>query len=87
MVVCPSRALVVLYQMLTIFAYYVLTYIWNAVTILTTSLGCFGHGLCFSNNGLNKLPWTSYFHALLRIISGGVSGVATDSHCGVWGRG
>ena len=40
-----------------------------------------------SNNGLNKLPWTSYLHAILSIISRGVSGLATDSPCGVWGRG
>ena len=30
----PSRALVVLYRMLTIFACYVLTYVWDAVSIL-----------------------------------------------------
>ena len=45
------------------------------------------HGLCFSNNGLNKLPWTSYLHAILRTIGRGVSDLATDSPCGVWGRG
>ena len=54
---------------------------------LTTSLGCFVHGLCFSNNGLNKLPWTSYLHAILRIICRGDSGLTTDSPCGVWFRG
>ena len=47
----------------------------------------FVHGFCFSNNGLNKLSWTSYIHAILRIISRGVSGLATDSPCGVWERG
>ena len=41
----------------------------------------------FSNEGLNKLPWTSYIHAIPRIISRGVSGIATDSPSGVWGRG
>ena len=86
-VACPSRALVVLYRMLTIFACYVLTYVWDAVSILTTSLGCFFHGICFSNNGLNKLPWTSYLHVILRIISRDVSVLATDFPCGVWGRG
>ena len=55
---------------------------------INTSLGyVFVHGLCFSNNGLNKLPLTSYLHAILRIISRGVSCLATDSPCGVWGRG
>ena len=54
---------------------------------LTTSLWFFVHGLCFSNNGLNKVPWTSYLHAILRIIRRDVSGLATDSSCGVWGRG
>ena len=34
-------------------------YVWDAVSILTTYLGCFGHVICFSNNGLNMLPWTS----------------------------
>ena len=47
----------------------------------------FVHWLCFSNNGLSKLQWTSYLHAILRIISRGVSDLATDSLCGVWGRG
>ena len=27
---------------------------------ITISLGCFFHGFCFSNNGLNMLPWTSF---------------------------
>ena len=35
-------------------------YVWDAVSILTCSLGCFDHGFCFSNNGLNMLPWTSF---------------------------
>ena len=38
-------------------------------------------------NGLSKLPWTSYLHAILRIISRGVSGLPTDSPCRVWDRG
>ena len=87
-VACPSRALVVLYQMFTIFACYVLTFMFGRLLLfLTTFLWCFVHGFCFSNNGLNKLPWTSYLHAILRIISRGVSGLATDSPCGVWGHG
>ena len=79
-----SRALVVLYRMLTIFACYVLTFMFGMLFLfLTTSLGCFFfHGLCFSNNGL-----INHFHAILRIISRGVSGLATDSPCGFWGRG
>ena len=28
--------------------------------ILTTFLGCFVHGFCFSINGLNMLPWASF---------------------------
>ena len=51
----------------------------------TTSLGCFVHGLCFSNNGLNDLSWTSYVHVIPRIISRGVSGLATNSPCCVCG--
>ena len=36
----------------------------------------------------NKLPWTSFIlHTKLWIISRGVSGLATDSTCGLWGRG
>ena len=61
MVACPSRALVVLYRMLTIFACYVLTFMFGMLfLILTTSLECFVYGFCFSNNGLNVLPWTSF---------------------------
>ena len=37
------------------------------------------------------IDWTCchgpHLHAILRIISRGVSGLATDSPCGVWGRG
>ena len=85
MVACPSRSLDVLYRMLKIFACYVLTYVWDAVSIFNHLPRMFlVHGRCFSNNGLNKLPWTSYLHAILRIISRGVSGLATDSPCGVW---
>ena len=32
------------------------------------------------------MPWTSYLHDTLRIISRGFSGLETDSSCGVWGR-
>ena len=88
MVACPSRALVVLYWMLTIFACYVLTYVWDAVSIFNhLPMMFFVHGLCFSNDGLNKLPWTLYLHAILRIISRDVSGLVSDSPCSVWGRG
>ena len=47
----------------------------------------FVHGLCFSNGELNGLPWTSWLHAMLGMGGGDVSGLATDSPCGVWGRG
>ena len=41
-VACPSRALVVLNRMLTIFACYVLTFMFGMLfLLLTTSLGCF----------------------------------------------
>ena len=50
-------------------------------------LGFFVHGLCFSNNRLNRLPLTSYLHAIMKIISRGVSGLATDFPCGVWSCG
>ena len=59
-------------------------------------------GYCFYFNHLHMMflstdfafritDWTSchgpHLHAILRIISRGVSGLATDSPCGVWGRG
>ena len=62
-------------------------YVWDAVSIfnhlpkmsLSTDFACRITG------------WTCchgpYLHAILRIISRGVSGIATDSPCGVWGRG
>ena len=60
-VACPSRALVVLYRMLTIFAFYVLIFMFGMLFLfITTSLGCFVHGFCLSNNGLSMLPWTSF---------------------------
>ena len=58
-VACPSRELVVLYRMLTSFTCYVLTFMFKMLFLfLTASLGYFVHGFCFSNNGLNMLPWT-----------------------------
>ena len=59
-------------------------------------------GCCFYFNHLPRMflstdfafwitDWTCcpgpHLHAILRIISRGVSGLATDSPCGVWGRG
>ena len=55
------------------------TYVWDSVSILNHLPSMFCPRLCFSNNGLNQVPWTSYLHAILRIISRGVSGLATDS--------
>ena len=73
--------------MLTIFACYVLTYIWDAASLFNHLPMMFLSTDCFSNKGLNKLPWTSYFHVMLGIVGRGVSGLTIDSHCGVWGRG
>ena len=88
-VACPSQTLVVLHRMLTIFACYVLTFM-------------FGTLFLFFNNHLPRMflstdfafrimDWTCchgpYLHAIIRIISRGVSSLATDSPCGVWGRG
>ena len=84
-VACPSRALVVLYRMLTIFACYLLTCLGCCIYFPSSPYDVFVHGLCFLNNGLNKFLWTSYLHAILRIVSRGVSGLATGSPCGVWG--
>ena len=86
-VVCPSWVLVVPYRMLTIFACYVLIFMfWMLFFILTTSLWCFVHGFYF-----RITDWTCchgpHLHAMLRIISRDVSGLAADSPCGVWGRG
>ena len=87
-VACPSQALVVLYRMLTIFPCYILTYVWDAVSIFNHFPGMF----LFTDFAFRITDWTSchgpqYLHAILRIISKGVSGLATDSPCGVWGRG
>ena len=42
---------------------------------------------CWKTFRLKSLLVDSYFATWLRIISRGVSGLATDSPCGVWGRG
>ena len=62
-------------------------YVWDAVSIFNhLPRMFFFHGLCF-----RITDWTCcygpYLHAILRIISRGVSGLATDSPCGVWGHG
>ena len=55
--------------------------------LLTTSLGRF----LSTDFAFWITDWTCchgpYLHAILRIISRSVSGLATDSPCGVWGRG
>ena len=60
-------------------------YVWDAVFIFNHLPRIFlSTDFCFSKSGLNKLPWALYLHATLTIISRGVSGLATDSPCGVW---
>ena len=61
--------------------------VWDAVSI-------FNHlpRIFLSTDFAFRIPdWTCchgpHLHAILRIISRGVSGLATDSPCGVWGRG
>ena len=45
----------------------------------------------YTDLAFRMTDWTCchgpHLHAILRIISRGVSGLATDSPCGVWGRG
>ena len=62
-------------------------YVWDAVSIFNHLPRMF----LFSDFAFRITDWTRYhgphLHAILRIISRGVSGLATDSPCGVWGRG
>ena len=60
-------------------------YAWDAVSI-------FNHLPVLSRDFAFRITdWTCchgpHLHAILRIIIRGVSGLATDSPCGVWGRG
>ena len=62
-------------------------YVWDAVSI-------FNHlpRMFLSTDFVFRITdWTCchgpHLHAILRIISRGASGLATDSPCGVWGRG
>ena len=87
-VACPSRALVVLYRMLTIFACYVFDfYVWDAVSIFNHLPRMF----LSTDFAFRITDWTCchgpHLHAILKVISRGVSCLATDSPCGVWGRG
>ena len=82
------RALVVLYRMLTIFACYVFDiYVWDAVSIFNHLPRMF----LSTDFAFRITDWTCchgpHLHAILRIIGRGVSGLATDSPCGVWDRG
>ena len=62
-------------------------YVWDAVSIFNHLPRMF----LSMDFAFRITDWTCYhgphLHAILRIISRGVSGLATDSHCGVWGRG
>ena len=83
-----SRALVFLYRMLTIFACYVFDfYVLDAASIFNHLPRMF----LSTDFAFRIKDWTCchepHLHAILRIISWGISGLATDSPCGVWGRG
>ena len=83
-----SRALVVLFRMLTVFACYVFDhYVWAAVSIFSHLPRMF----LSTYFAFRITNWTCchgpHLHGILRIISRGVSGLATDYPCGVWGRG
>ena len=57
---------------------------------ITTSLWFFCPRTIFTKNSLDMLPRTPSIwdlHTILRIISIGVPSLATDSPCGIWGRG
>ena len=62
-------------------------YVWDAVSIFNHLARMFSS----TDFTFGITDWTCchglHFHAILRIISRGVSGLATDSPCGVWGRG
>ena len=62
-------------------------YVWDAVPIFNHLPRMF---FC-TDFAFQITDWTCchgpHLHAILRIISRGVSGLATDSHCGVYGRG
>ena len=56
---------------------------------LSTSIGCFCPQTFFSISPWGMLRWTSFItnlHTDLKIIRG-IPGLATDSPCGIWGRG
>ena len=76
------------YRMLTIFACYVFDfYVWDAVSIFNHLPRMF----LSADLAFRITDWTCchgpHLHAMLRMISWGVSGLATDSPWGVWGRG
>ena len=62
-------------------------YVWDAVSIFNHLPRMF----LSTDFAFWITDWTCchgpHLHAILRIISRGVSGLATDSSCGVWGRG
>ena len=62
-------------------------YVWDAVSIFNHLPRMF----LSTDFAFRITDWTCchgpHLHAILRIISRGVSGLATDSPCGVWGRG
>ena len=62
-------------------------YVWDAVYIFNHLPRMF----LSTDFAFRITDWTCchgpHLHAILRIISRGVSGLATDSPCGVWGRG
>ena len=63
---------------------------WILFGHLYASLGCFCPRTSFSKSRLDKLPWTYFvadLHTKLNILNMSVPGLATDSPCGICGRG
>ena len=62
-------------------------YVWDAVSIFNHLPKMF----LSTDSAFRITDWTCchgpHLHAILTIISRGASGLATDSPCGVWGRG
>ena len=62
-------------------------YVWDAVSIFNHLPRMFlSTDFAFRITDWTCCHWP-HLHAILRIISRSVSGLATDSSCGVWGRG
>ena len=86
---CPFREPIVMYRTLAVFAWYEMINWCDSVSVFMRLLKMFlSEDFIFEKRiGFHGPPLYPIYIITFTIIGKGVSGQATDSSCGIWGRG